>query len=102
MPALIHDRVADCVELAFILDSGRLHRFTAVFQSCVLGRFNIGLAGNHPDSTVTDGERFVISCWHVDCSNVDAILIGDEGYRSASKASAGFGRGREATRGASV
>jgi hypothetical protein len=38
---------------------------------------------------VTDGKRFVISCWHVECSNVDAIAIGDEGYLLRQQ---GFGR----------
>lgn len=89
MPALIDHRVADCVKLASILNSGRLQRLATVFQSSVLGRFNIGLAGNHSDSTVTDGKRFVIWCWHVDCSDIDAIAIGDEGYLLRQQ---GFGR----------
>ena len=80
MPALIDDRVADRVKLAFIVDPSRLQRLAAVIQSSVLGRFNIGLAGNHPDSTVTDDKRFVIWCWHIECTDVDAVAIRDEGY----------------------
>ena len=80
MPALIDDRVADRVKLAFIVDPSRLQRLAAVIQSSVLGRFNIGLAGNHPKLTVTDDKRFVIWCWHIECTDVDAVAIRDEGY----------------------
>jgi hypothetical protein len=65
MPALIDDHVADRVEFTFIVDSGCLQSLATLVQSYVLGCFNIGLTGNHPDSTVTDGKRFVILSWHI-------------------------------------
>jgi len=53
------------------------------------GRFNIGLAGNHSDSTVTDGKRFMIWCWHIEFAHVDASAIGNKRYLLRHQ---GFGR----------